>query len=294
MQSNAHITLYSKLFHILIIPRICNPLAGIPKQDLLARVASFCASYELTDKLSVFEKGALVAQNPDGFESIDELDEEDKRHLQREITHKWHLPRTLYFTIGLCSLGSAIQGWDNTGANGANLSFPEEFGIAHNTWLVGFINAAPTISGLFAAWAADPLNNMMGRRGVIFFTGLFCVFPVLAQAFTQNWWGLLLTRLIMGIGLGIKITTIPIMTSEVVPATIRGGLVMSFQLWVAFGILVGFCSNLIFRDIGRLAWRFQLGAAFAPAIPILIFVWYCPGSSPLHPQHLKFNDSNES
>lgn len=40
----------------------------------------------------------------------------------------------------------------------------------------------------------------MGRRGVIFFTGLFCVFPVLAQAFTQNWWGLLLTRLIMGIG----------------------------------------------------------------------------------------------
>jgi hypothetical protein len=293
MQSNTHITSSTKLFHILIIPRICNPLAGIPKQDLLARVASFCASYELTDKLSVFEKGALVAQNPDGFESIDELDEEDKRHLRREITHKWHLPRTLYFTIGLCSLGSAIQGWDNTGANGANLSFPEEFGIAHNTWLVGFINAAPTISGLFAAWAADPLNNMMGRRGVIFFTGLFCVFPVLAQAFTQNWWGLLLTRLIMGIGLGIKITTIPIMTSEVVPATIRGGLVMSFQLWVAFGILVGFCSNLIFRDIGRLAWRFQLGAAFAPAIPILIFVWYCPGSSPLHPQHLKFNDSNE-
>jgi MFS family permease len=82
---------------------------------------------------------------------------------------------------------------------------------------VGFINAAPTISGLFAAWAADPLNNMMGRHGVIFFTGLFCVFPVLAQAFTQNWWGLLLTRLIMGIGMGIKITTIPIMTSEGYP-----------------------------------------------------------------------------
>ena len=251
---------------------------GIPKNELFANVASFCASYELSDKLSVFEKGALVAQSPDGFESMDELDEEDKRHLRREITHKWHLPRSLYFTIAICSLGSAIQGWDNTGANGANLSFPEEFGIVDNTWLVGFINAAPGISGLFAAWLADPLNNWWGRRGVIFFTGLFCVFPVLAQAFTQNWWGLLLTRLIMGVGMGIKITTIPIMTSEVVPATIRGGLVMSFQLWVAFGILVGFCSNLIFMDIGRLAWRFQLAAAFAPAIPILIFIWWCPGS----------------
>ena len=34
------------------------------------------------------------------------------------------------------------RGWDNTGANGANLSFPEEFGIEDNSWLVGFINSA--------------------------------------------------------------------------------------------------------------------------------------------------------
>jgi len=231
------------------------------------------------DKLTIFQKGALVAQNPDDFDNIEELDAEDKRHLRREITHKFHLPKDLYFTIALCSLGSAVQGWDNTGANGANLSFPKEFGIEHNTWLVGAINAAPSISGLFAAWLADPLNNMWGRRGVIFFTGLFCIFPVLAQAFTQNWWGILLCRLIMGVGMGIKITTIPIMTSEVVPATIRGGLVMTFQLCVAFGILVGFSSNLIFHKIGRLAWRFQLGAAFAPAVPIIILIWFCPGKS---------------
>jgi MFS family permease len=83
---------------------------------------------------------------------------------------------------------------DNTGVNGANLFFPEEFGIADNQWLVGFINAAPTISGLFAAWAADPLNNITGRRGLILFTSLFCVFPVLAQAFTPSWWGLLVCR----------------------------------------------------------------------------------------------------
>jgi MFS family permease len=84
--------------------------------------------------------------------------------------------------------------------------------------------------------------------------------------------------MMMGFGMGIKITTIPIMTSETVPAIIRGGLVMSFQLWVAFGIFIGFCSNLIFYRIGRLAWRFQLAAAFAPAIPILLFIWWCPES----------------
>ena len=91
-----------------------------------------------------------------------------------------------------------IRGWDNTGANGANLSFPQEFGIADQPWLIGVINAGPTLFGLLSAWAADPVNNLLGRRGTIFFTGLFVVFPVLAQAFTQNWWGLLICRLFMG------------------------------------------------------------------------------------------------
>ncbi|KAF2251220.1 hypothetical protein BU26DRAFT_517930 [Trematosphaeria pertusa] len=257
--------------------KIINPLGGIAKPELLNQVSRFCEAYGLQDKESTFQKGALVAQNPD-FENVPELDEDDKYHLRRENTHKWHLTKDLYFTIAVCSLGSAIQGWDNTGANGANLSFPLEFGIEHNEWLTGFINSAPTIFGLFSAWATDPLNNWLGRRGVIFGTGLFCVFPVLAQAFSQNWWGLLICRAFMGIGMGIKISTIPIMTSECVPAIIRGGLVMSFQLWVAFGIFIGFCSNLIFYRIGRLAWRFQLAAAFAPAIPILIFIWFCPES----------------
>lgn len=84
-----------------------------------------------------------------------------------------------------------------------------------------------------------------------------CVFPVLAQAFTQNWWGLLLCRLFMGLGMqclegfkgskanqdvnlgmGVKISTIPVFSAEISPASIRGGLVTSFQLWVAFGTLV--------------------------------------------------------
>jgi len=42
------------------------------------------------------------------------------------------------------------RGWDQTGSNGANLSFPQEFGIAsepgtnrvtRNDWIVGVINA---------------------------------------------------------------------------------------------------------------------------------------------------------
>lgn len=252
---------------------------GISKDNLRSQVNAFCREYGFQDKEDIFFRGALAAQNPVEYEDIPELTDDDKYWLRREVTNRWHLPKALYYTIALCSLGSAIQGWDNTGANGANLSFPKEFGIENNGWLVGVINSGPTLFGLLSAWAADPVNNLLGRRGTVFVTGLFCIFPVLAQAFTQNWWGLLICRLFMGLGMGIKISTIPVFSAEVAPASIRGGLVTSFQLWVSFGMFVGYCVNLIFYRVGKLAWRFQLASAFAPAIPVVIFVWFCPGKS---------------
>lgn len=105
------------------------------------------------------KKGALVAQRPDSLETIEELSPEEVQTLQAEVTNRWRQPKMLYIIIALNSVGAAIQGWDQTGSNGANLSFPNEFGIADtgelceaqgscetNSWIVGVINAAPYIS----------------------------------------------------------------------------------------------------------------------------------------------------
>ncbi|KAL3421499.1 hypothetical protein PVAG01_07944 [Phlyctema vagabunda] len=89
--------------------KIRNPLAGIPKEELLTDVDIFCSGYGLEEHAASFRKGALLAQSPDEFEDIVELTEDDKVTIRREKTHKWHLPRALYFTIVICSLGSAIQ-----------------------------------------------------------------------------------------------------------------------------------------------------------------------------------------
>ncbi|WVF71916.1 hypothetical protein IAT40_006726 [Kwoniella sp. CBS 6097] len=259
--------------------KIQNPLHGLSKETLTDMADRFCQEHGFEEKQDLFRRAALVSQRPNDHEDIVELTEEDRFWLRREKTNKWDQTRALYFLIIVCSLGSAIQGWDNTGANGANLSFPQEFGIEHNTWLVGMVNAAPSITvGGISAMLTDPINHYIGRRGTIFVTGLFCVFPVLGQAFTQNWQELFVCRVLLGLGMGMKITTIPIMTSETAPAAIRGALVMSFQLLVAFGIFFGFCSNLMFYQVGDNAWRIQLAAAFVPAVPLLVLIWFAPES----------------
>jgi hypothetical protein len=41
--------------------------------------------------------------------------------------------------------------------------------------------------------------------------------------------------MLLGIGMGLKEVTVPVFSAENAPAVIRGGLVMSWQVWTAFG-----------------------------------------------------------
>lgn len=135
---------------------------GIPRERLLQDVENYASENQLTDILPLLRKGALVAQSPHAIEHIPDLDESERQLLREEVTHRWKHPKTLYFTIVLNSIAAAIQGWDQTGSNGANLSFPQDFGIADtgaaceaagncedNSWLIGFINSCPYIAIAF-------------------------------------------------------------------------------------------------------------------------------------------------
>ncbi|PGH30677.1 hypothetical protein GX50_06541 [[Emmonsia] crescens] len=275
---------------------IKNPLSDIPKDKLLEDVEHFATENDLMDILPHLKKGALVAKSPRDFESLEELDEEDKEPLRNEVLHRWRLPWALYYTIILNSIAAAIQGWDQTGSNGANVSFPLAFGIQdsgewcelsaanaavcdRNSWIVGFINSVPYISiAIFAGWLSDPINAMLGRRGTIFVAAIFSLLAPIGSAVTQKWGQLVACRILLGIGMGLKEVTVPVFSAENTPANVRGGLVMSWQVWTAFGILMGTSANLAVVNAGDITWRLQLGSAFIPAVPLVIGIYFCPES----------------
>lgn len=90
-------------------------MVGIPRDELFADVDSFAAEAGLTEITPLLRKGALVAQNPRGFEDMTDLDETEKDVFRVERDHRWKHSKTLYFTIILNSIAAAIQGWDQTG-----------------------------------------------------------------------------------------------------------------------------------------------------------------------------------
>lgn len=280
--------------------KVNNPLAGIPKDQLLRDVELFAQEKGLMDEIDALKRGALLAQRPAEYQEIEELSQDEKSAIKNEYANKWSHPFVLYMTVFVCSIGAATQGWDQTGSNGANLSFPQEFGIPEsspegvlpgqpgyitdaeaqrNQWLVGLVNSAPYIaSALLGCWLSDPLNNLFGRRGCIFITAIILIVTPICSGLTHNWYELFIVRLILGIGMGAKGSTVPVFAAENAPPQIRGALVMGWQLWTAFGIFLGFIANVAVADVGKIAWRLQLGSAFIPALPLAVLIYFCPES----------------
>ncbi|KAL0932457.1 hexose transporter [Colletotrichum truncatum] len=265
--------------------KIKNPLEGIGYEQLMHDVEVFCQEKGLQDEIALFRKGALIAQDPTNYQNIggtEALAPDEIQALRDEVEHKWRMPKKLFLTIATCSIGAAVQGWDQTGTNGANIFFPKEYGIdgnsVHDTMILGLVNAGPYIgSALMGCWLSDPLNHYFGRRGVIFFSAHFCIWPLIGSAFSHNWQQQLVNRLLMGIGMGAKASTVPIYAAENSPPAIRGALVMSWQMWTAFGIALGTAFNLAVY-YAKHNWRLMLGAPFLPAVPLLLLIYLCPES----------------
>ncbi|KAK5165601.1 uncharacterized protein LTR77_009130 [Saxophila tyrrhenica] len=263
-----------------------NPLAGMTENETLADVDTFVEQRGLNQYRETFRKGALLAranQRPDGFEQVDAVSEEEKGFLRQEITSRWSQPFMLYFLVILCAGSAIVQGMDQTAVNGAQSFYFEEFGIT-NEWQQGLLNGAPYLcSAAIGCWTNAPLNKLFGRRGTIFISCFVSFTTGFWMAAADTWYNLLIARFALGLAVGAKSSTTPVYAAECAPKTIRGALTMMWQMWTAFGIMLGFMVSVAFQDVtfigGQYApWRWMLGSTAIPPFFVMIQVYFCPES----------------
>lgn len=126
----------------------------------------------------------------------------------------------------------------------------------------------------------SPLNSKFGRRNTIFITCLISSLTCLWQAFPNNWWHLFIARFMLGIGIGPKSSTVPVYSAECSPPAIRGALVMMWQMWTAFGIMLGYVMDVAFMNVKSskiegLNWRLMLASAMVPPLIVCVQVYFC-------------------
>jgi MFS family permease len=105
---------------------------------------------------------------------------------------------------------------------------------------------------------------------------------------------LLVSRLVLGVGLGLGASTVAVFAGESSPVYIRGGLAVSWQMFTAFGIFLGFVANVCFYNYGAdVIWRLQLGAPVIPTMPLLMLVYLCPESPAWNMKRGRYNRAFE-
>ncbi|KAF3393476.1 Polyol transporter 5 [Talaromyces pinophilus] len=263
-----------------------NPLANVPRDQLLKDVEEFCRKFNLMEHVDDFRKGALVSQNPAAAMDLTELTDEEKNILLREHTHKWHQPWQLYWLVIMCSMAAAVQGMDETVNNGAQAIYLKNLGISSRFSgkqlddITGLIVGAPYLCcAILGCWLTEPLNRYFARRGTIFISCFFAAVCSIWEGVANTWVNLFLARFFLGLGIGPKSSTVPIYAAECSPAPIRGALVMMWQMWTAFGIMLGNIMGVAFMSLSDdLSWRLMLGSTVVLPIIVCVQVYMCPES----------------
>lgn len=297
-------TLKNFFFFIVLRTNTRDNAAHFSDAELEADVQAFAQQYLPDVSVQKLLRGARVAKDirlyddvarskkPNAGSSLEvQLTEEEKKYLRRERDVVFS-ERGMRIVIITVSLAAILQGFVQSSFNGASLyrdgwGLPKQLtGDTSANWQLGGANSAPWFAAaLLGCPLSLPINYWYGRRGGLISASILIAISSVAAIFANSWDQLLGIRIINGVGMGIKAVSTPILAGETAVGFWRGTAILAWQLWVAFGIMLGFAFNLLFTvapDDG-VTLGFIQGAPVVPALVLLVVtIFFCPESPRYH------------
>ena len=186
-----------------------------------------------------------------------------------------HAYRNVIVTAATAGLAGLLFGYDTGVIAGALLQITPDFGLG--SFASGLVVGAVPIGAVLGAWIASSNSDKYGRRSLILAAGIIFVIGAIVSALSPDTFILVVSRVVIGVAIGVASAVAPVYISEIAPPDIRGRLVTFFQLAVTVGILVAYLVGLAFANTEE-GWRWMLGLGAIPALALVIGIVRLPAS----------------
>jgi sugar porter (SP) family MFS transporter len=180
--------------------------------------------------------------------------------------------RFVHVAALFAALGGLLFGYDTGVISGALIFIKRDFSlttIAEEIVVSGVLLGA-TIGAIIGGRLAD----RFGRRRILLVTATIFGVGALASALSPSPAILIISRIALGVAIGLSSTTVPVYLAEVSPPDARGWIVSLFQLAVTAGIVSAYLVDYAFASVG--GWRWMLGLAVAPALVFGAGMFFLP------------------
>lgn len=186
------------------------------------------------------------------------------------MTDAARIPRSAWtVALSAATLG-VIYGYDGSNVAGAQLYFQDYFGLNNDDSSVETIVTATVYGEFVGVLLAGFIINRFGRKPTIVAVAVGYVIFCLASALALTPVMLGVSRLLLGVAIGISLVAVPIFVAESVPARIRGATLVAYQVAAVVGLIIGYLAALALSGIAEaINWRLMLGLAAVPAIILI-------------------------
>ena len=191
----------------------------------------------------------------------------------------------------VAAIGGFLFGYDTAVISGTISQVSAQFDLdsIQTGWYVG----CALVGSIIGVSGAGILSDYLGRKITMFISAILFFVSALGCAIASDFTGLVLYRMIGGMGIGVASIVSPIYISEISVAKHRGSMVSLYQLAITVGFLAAYLVNFLlsglsverifsnpslFKIFNAEVWRAMLGMETIPALMFLLMLFFVPES----------------
>jgi len=177
------------------------------------------------------------------------------------------------FMVGLVViLTGVLFGYDQGVISGALQFITKTFHLS--TTMQEVVTSWVTLGALVGALLAGGLADRLGRQKAMVIGGILFAIGALGESLAPGTWILVISRFVVGFGVGIASVAGPLYAAEMAPSSVRGRYVSSYQLAITIGILLADISDAVLSPGGK--WRLMLGLSIVPGVLLVLIAMAMP------------------